>query len=220
VALSQGNITIPLEGIGALMVLTRNHRSELLPAITEQGRRRVWLAVAGIAVAQLLPFASGPLTSGGLLGAQRESLDLQVAIACPAAVEPGGEIPVRTTWSWGTGEMLSPPVDGLVVMWDMTTSGAGDTGGGVVSDRVTMSHPAMWAGSEGPASSLTQPLTIEQPSREFGIDVGAAGLVGGSVEFGLRPSDPTATSRSLEAWAAYAHGDRWLRESDMATCSW
>jgi hypothetical protein len=61
VALSQGNITIPLEGIGALMVLSRNHRSELLPAITEPGRRRVWLAVAGIVVAQLLPVVTGPI---------------------------------------------------------------------------------------------------------------------------------------------------------------
>ena len=66
VALSQGSITIPLEGIGALMVLTRNHRSELLPTITDQGRWRVLLAVAAIVVAQILPYGpSRPLARGG-----------------------------------------------------------------------------------------------------------------------------------------------------------
>ena len=60
VAANQGNVTIPLEGIGALMVLTRNHRSDLLPAIDEGARRQVWLAVAAIVVAQILPYVLGP----------------------------------------------------------------------------------------------------------------------------------------------------------------
>jgi len=59
VALSQGNFTIPLEGIGALMVLTRDHRSAHLPAMTDQDRWRVWLAVAVVVFAQVLPYATG-----------------------------------------------------------------------------------------------------------------------------------------------------------------
>ena len=34
------------------------------------------------------------------------------------------------------------------------------------------------------------------------------------------PTDETATSGSFAVWAAYAHGDRWLKESDTASCSW
>ena len=59
VALSQGDITIPLEGLGALMVLTRDHRAGYLPALTDQDRRRVWLAVGITVFAQVLPYATG-----------------------------------------------------------------------------------------------------------------------------------------------------------------
>jgi hypothetical protein len=128
VALSESTITLPLDGIGALMVLTREPGPERLPAIADQGRWRVWLAVGAVLVAQVVPFAQGPIASGGPFGAQRGSLDLQVAIDCAVAVEPGGEIPVRAAWSWGGGEIFSPPTDGLVVLWNMTTSGDGDSG--------------------------------------------------------------------------------------------
>ena len=211
VALSQGDITIPLEGIGALMVLTRNHRSESMPAITEQGKRRVWLAVAGVVVAQLLPVATGPIADGGAFGLQPESLNLQVTMDC-TTLEPAAGIPVRAEWSWRDREVLSPPIDGLVVRWSASSD--------VVADQVTMSHHAMFSGSGDPAAALIQPLTQDVPSREFGIDLAQAGLIDGSVELMFVPTDETATSGSFAVWAAYAHGDRWLKESDTASCSW
>lgn len=221
VALSQNTITVPLEGIGALMVLTRDHRPERLPPLTQEGRRRVWMAVGAILLAQVLPYVSGSIAGRAPFGVQAESLDLQVAADCKGVGEPGGEIPVRAAWSWRAREVFSPQIDGLVVLWTMTTSDGGDTSaGGVVDDPVIMSHPAMWAGSGHPASALTQPLTQEFPSREFGIDIGEAGLIDGSVELALRPADPTARHGDLAAWAAYAHGDRWLRQSETTTCSW
>ena len=159
VALSQGNFTIPLEGIGALLVLTREHRAQLLPGITEPGRRRVWLVVAGVVMAQLLPVATGAIASGGPLGAQPESLDLQVGIDCTTTGEPGGAIPVRAAWTWRAGEVFPPPTDGLLVQWNIT-SGDDDAGAGaVVDDLVTMSSPAIWQGSADPAATMIQPLT-------------------------------------------------------------
>lgn len=80
VALSQDTITIPLEGIGALMVLTRDHRAEHLPLLTDQGRWRVLLAVVAIAVAQVLRSASGPIADGGPFGLQPDALNLQLTM--------------------------------------------------------------------------------------------------------------------------------------------
>lgn len=115
-------------------------------------------------------------------------------------------------WSWQRGEVLSPPVDGLVVMWSAS--------GAFVADQVTMSHPAVWSGIGEPAAALIQPLTQDVPSREFGIDVAKAGLIDGNIELTFVPNDPTATSGSLMVWAAYAHSDRWLKESETITCAW
>jgi hypothetical protein len=42
----------------------------------------------------------------------------------------------------------------------------------------------------------------------------------GSVAFDLRSTDPTARHGGVEAWASYAHGDRWLHQSDVAACTW
>jgi hypothetical protein len=212
VALSDGMITIPLEGIGALMVLTRDHRAELLPPLADQGRWRVLLAVGAIAVVQVLPQVTGPIVDGGPFGLQAESLDLQIAMDCTAVGDPGVGVPVRATWSWGRDELFPPAVDGLVVQW--APSGA------FVADGGTMSDPAIWSGAGAPAAALIQPLTQDVPSREFGIDVAMAGLIDGSVELRLHPSDPTATSGSLSVSAAYAHGDRWLKTSETTACAW
>jgi len=212
VAVSQGTITIPLEAIGALMVLTRDHRSEHLRVLVDQGSWRVLMAAGAIAVAQVLPAATGPIADGGPFGLQAESLDLEVAMDCAAVGAPGVGVPVRVTWSWGRHELFPPAVDGLVVQW--APSGA------FVADQLTMSDPAIWTGSGAPATALIQPQLQGVPSREFGIDVATAGLVDGSVELRLRPNDPTATSGSLSVWAAYAHGDRWLKTSETTLCGW
>jgi hypothetical protein len=57
-ALSQNNVSIPLEAIGALMVLSREHGHESLPELTEPDRRNVTLAVAAMVAAALLPYAA------------------------------------------------------------------------------------------------------------------------------------------------------------------
>jgi hypothetical protein len=220
-ALGQNAITVPLDGIGALMVLTRDHRAAILPPVDRGGSWRMSIAVGLVALAQVLPYASGYIASGGLLGAQPDSLDLRIAVDCSSAGPPGAEIPVRTTWSWRGGEVFSPAVDGLLIRWFMSTDGTGEaTSRATVGGPVTLSDPAIWAGSGSPAATLIQPLTMEQPSRDFAIDVGTAGLIDGSVELGILPADQTARHGSLTAWATYAHGDRWLLDSDSVDCSW
>ena len=58
IALTQNNVTIPIEAIGALMVLSREHGREHLPELIEPNRRNVTLAVAAIVAAALLPYAA------------------------------------------------------------------------------------------------------------------------------------------------------------------
>jgi hypothetical protein len=58
IAFGGGEISIPLEAIGAAMVLTRDHRLEILPALDEGGRRTMWIVVAVLAVLQVLPLFS------------------------------------------------------------------------------------------------------------------------------------------------------------------
>jgi hypothetical protein len=194
-----------------LLVLTRDHRAQLLPPLADPGRWRVLLTVAAIAVAQVLPAATGPIADGGPFGLQPEALNLQVTMEC-STPGPAAGIPVAVAWSWQRQELLPPSVDGLVVRWSPS--------GAFVTGDVRMSHPAMWFGSGDPAATLIQPLTQDVPSREFGIDVATAGLIDGSVELIFVPNDPTATSGSFMVWAAYAHGDRWLKESESTACAW
>jgi hypothetical protein len=59
VALTHGTLTIPLEVIGALLVLSREHGSSSLPAVDEADRWRVSLAVGALVVANVLPYLGG-----------------------------------------------------------------------------------------------------------------------------------------------------------------
>jgi hypothetical protein len=61
VALSQSNITIPLEVIGALMVLSREHRPQFLPPIPDADRQKLNLVVGAQVVSQVLPYLAGPV---------------------------------------------------------------------------------------------------------------------------------------------------------------
>lgn len=220
VGLTQSTITLPLDAAGAAMVLSRQPGPGNLPAVSRPDRRRINLAVGALVAAQLLPLLAQPLRDGGLFGAQESALDLRVTLDCSGAGAPGGPIPVRVAWAWAGHELFSPPNDGLLVQWDMTTDGLTDPSAAVAGE-VTVSDPDMiWAGGGGPASSLIQPLTLDGRSREFGIDLHRAGLTDGRVWFDLRQSDSTARHGGVEAWASYAHGDRWLHQSDFATCTW
>jgi hypothetical protein len=53
--LAGGQILIPFEAIGALLVLTRPHGAELLPVATDDDRRRMRLVTAVLVVTYFLP---------------------------------------------------------------------------------------------------------------------------------------------------------------------
>ena len=161
VALTQNSLTVPLDAIGAAMVLSREHGPGLLPPVSRPDRRRINLAVGALVVAQLLPLLAEPVRDGGLFGAQESAFDLRVTLDCTGAAPPGGPIPVRATWAWTGNELFSPPNDGLVVQWNVTTDGVRDPSGAVAGDLSVSDADVIWVGGGGPASSLTQPLTLD-----------------------------------------------------------
>jgi hypothetical protein len=222
VALSDDTITVPLEVIGSLMVLSRAHPPEHLPAIGDRERRRARLAVGVLVIAQLLAYAPGVIANPGPLGAQRDALDLRVAIDCTGIGAPDREILVHVDWSWNQAELITPREDALLVQWGAGPEEVLEPGGAAFfADQATTSDPAtIWAGSAGVSAGLIAPMQVDRPSRDFVIEVGTAGLVGGSVEFVVRPVDPTDPPGAIEVWAYYAHGDRWLHRSETAACSW
>ena len=56
VAFSRNEILIPLETIGALLVLTRPHPSESLPSATDDDRRRVLLILLVMVATYVVPY--------------------------------------------------------------------------------------------------------------------------------------------------------------------
>jgi hypothetical protein len=61
VGFAAGTLTIPLEAIGAALVLSRDHRPAIMPPLDAGGRRTMWLATGAFFVAQALPLLSVPL---------------------------------------------------------------------------------------------------------------------------------------------------------------
>ena len=221
-ALSQGTIPVPLEVIGAAMVLSREHRATLLPLLDVARRRRARVAVAAVIVANLLPYAGAALADGRVFGAQPAHLGLSVTVDCAGAAESGRPIPVQVAWSWARGEPFPPPTDGLLVLWYAWTDGAveADASAVVVSQPRSSDETRIWPGGAGPASGALQHMAQGSPSIEYGIDQPDSGLLDGAIDLELLPADPTARSGGAEVWAWYAHGDRWLHRSETASCSW
>ena len=62
-ALASSRIDIPLDVIGALMVLTRPHPASSLPSLDQAGERTRSVAVGAFIVAQVVPYLSTALTS-------------------------------------------------------------------------------------------------------------------------------------------------------------
>jgi hypothetical protein len=58
VALSRSEVLIPLEAIGALLVLTRPHGRDLLPPLDDDGRTRVAITLVVLVATYLVPLAS------------------------------------------------------------------------------------------------------------------------------------------------------------------
>ena len=55
IALTQGQVLLPLESIGGLLVLTRPHPADLLPPATADDRRRVAVATAAMFASYFVP---------------------------------------------------------------------------------------------------------------------------------------------------------------------
>jgi hypothetical protein len=55
-ALTRSEILVPLETIGALLVLTRPHPRAALPVATDDDQRRVWVIVIVLVATYVLPY--------------------------------------------------------------------------------------------------------------------------------------------------------------------
>jgi hypothetical protein len=215
-----GRITIPLEAIGAGLVLLGRPRATAPPNGLAPGPRGVAPAVIGaVLLAQLAPslVTAAPL---GVLAAAPDDLLLDVAATCPTTGSPAdaATIEVEVAWTWTGQHPLMPVADGLLVGWYATTAGAGQPDSGLYVDDVATSDPAIIAGMDGePGALLASRIGTHVTSREFVIP---RGLPGGSVRLVLLPSDPTTRSGSVEIEAHYAHGGEWLVAAPMTGCGW
>jgi hypothetical protein len=55
IALTQGNVTLPLEAIAAVLVLTRPHAPDIMPPATSDDRRRVTVVTAVVFASTFVP---------------------------------------------------------------------------------------------------------------------------------------------------------------------
>jgi hypothetical protein len=210
-----GRIDFPLEALGAILVLTNDHRPDILPKLDLRGRRTVILVVAGLVVVQIVPVLGEPLRRGLLVGAPKEAHALTVTIPCdvpPTGVDP---ITARVAWSWATGEALSPSVDGVRIEWREWT-GRVTVRQGAVSDPESISRGS---GSEdamvlvdvvGPGGFQSATYRVELTD----------GPEDGWIEFDVAPGFGAETTGQIQMQAWYAHGGRWVNESEVASCVW
>ena len=222
VALSAGSLTIPLEAVGALLVLTRDHRPELLPALDQAGRRTMAIVVALAVVVQLGPAVMDPIGRGDLFGASEATLGLTVATECTAPVTQEDPATIRVAWTWASGEPFTPPADGVLISWHLSSPESPDGEDASTFGGSRTSDPErIWDGGEGEASgALAQSVDSGGRTWEYGIDLQPGGLLDGWVELDVAPADPSVTSGMLDAQAWYAHGGRWVKASDLASCVW
>lgn len=221
IALATGTITIPLELIAAVAVISRDHRPEVMPALDERGRRRMWLAVGGLIVSQLLPYVAEPAMRGGLLAAREDDLTLTASLDCGRASEPGSPIVGTVEWSWTAGRPFAPPEDGLVVRWSADIEGQAPDVGLVVVDRRVSDDATIRSGSAGRPDAVLEGFRRSGLQFEdFVISRSGSELPDGSVKLDLVPGSAGAGTGSVDLQAAYGHGDLWVVKSNLATCSW
>jgi hypothetical protein len=221
IALGSGTITVPLELITAVAVITRDHRPEIMPPITGSGRRRMWLAVGGLVVSTLLPYVAEPAMRGGLLAAREEDLTLDARIDCSRVAEPGGPIVASVAWSFASGRPFAPPEDGLVVRWSANIEGQEPEVGLALGDHRVSDDATIAMGSAARPDALLEGFRRSgQQFIDFLISRSGSGLRDGSVELDLVPNATDGDGGSLALQAAYAHGDLWVVKSGVATCSW
>lgn len=218
-ALLSNSITIPLEVIGAALVLSRPHPASLMPALGPPDDRRVTLLVGALAVTQLAPYLFGQVGTGGFLGVQPRDLDLAISISCDQ-VAAGGTAPVTVSWSWRRGEPLPPSFDGIVLSWyGFTDSPDASDAGMFIPNEPRTSDPHIGVGGEGQALGALQPYAQQGPYIEFAIDH-RGGLSGGEIAFDFARSESTARSGVVNVQLWYAHGARWVERYESETCQW
>jgi hypothetical protein len=221
VAFGSGTITIPLELLAAVAVITRDHRPEHMPAIGERGRRRMSLVVVGLVVSQLLPFVAEPAMRGGFLAAREEDLTLEARVDCSGVSEPGAPIVATVAWSWVGGRPFAPPEDGLVVRWSGNIDGQTPDVGLVLGEQRASDDATIAMGSAARPDALLEGFRRSGlQSIDFLISRSGSGLRDGSVELDLLPNAAEGGSGSVDLQAAYAHGDLWVVRSNRATCGW
>ena len=221
VALTTNSIDIPLEVIGAGLVLSRPHPAAAMPRLSGRDPRSVTLMVGAMAAMQLAPYLAGPVGTGGLLGVQPADLDMLVEVRCDQVVA-GRSIDVAVRWTWARSELLTPAADGILVQWSATTAGSGEPDPGLALDgQPRIGSANVWVGGEGAASGALGPHANESPGVEFGIHH-PNGLEPARIDLELTPVDATAGSGSgsVEVWTWYAHGDRWTQQSQLVGCRW
>lgn len=220
--LAAGRVTIPLEAIFAAVVLAARPPVGDRPTL-DGGERRIAAAVVGFfVVSSIWPYlaASGALSGiGGIGVADPDALDIAISLDCPtgaAAATPS--IRVQVDWGWVRSELVTPGVDGLVVRWAAT-----DIDGNEIdlfwSEVDMRPTPEVATGSSGPTAALTEPVAIEGPSLEFSVQMDPP-LAGGLASLALAPSEAGADHGAITVWAAYAHGDHWLKETGQSSCRW
>lgn len=210
-------IHFPLEAIAAAFVLRTAGDPPPRPVMTARDQR-VALALTGL----FLVSTAWPLVSSAALrpGASPfavgpEALDISVAVDCRGAT---GEDGIRATimWAWQERDLFPGSTDGLFVGWVSEEHLLAP----YHDQEASSGLPGVWPGLGSPAAALIQPVQAswQGDSTTFGIDVARAGQVDGEVVVVLRPSSDDHGSVTVSA--AYAHLDRWVRDSDGVACSW
>jgi hypothetical protein len=219
VALSHSEITVPLEVLGAIAVVSRPHPPAAMPPLTETGRRRMWLVVAALVISQLLPYVGQQTVIAGLLGANEDDLGLTVELDCAGSTGPDAPVTARVAWSWAGGALFAPPTDGLVVEWYATSGEDPGVGLAVVGTRVSDDSTINMGSDEAPDVLLEPFRRGGGGFIDFLITRSGSEFQDGWVEVDLGPTDPAIDPRAFELHAAYAHGDRWMQRSQFATCA-
>jgi hypothetical protein len=216
-AFSRNEITVPLEVLGAIAVLSRPHGSDVMPVLTAEGRRSVWLAVGTLVVSQLLPYATSPLWASAVFGAKEDDLALQLQLDCPAPGDTSAPITARTSWSWARTVPFAPPHDGVVVQWFATTGQTSDPATAVLATRVSDDATMMPGSSTGAVDTLLEPYrNAGGQAVDVGISRAGSELQDGWIEVDIEPND--TPPETLEFRAIYAHGDRWVVRSEPTFC--
>jgi hypothetical protein len=221
IAVGSGTLTIPLELIAAVAVITRDHRPELMPPISESGRRRMWLAVGALVVSQLLPYIAEPAMRGALFAAREEDLTLTVSVDCTRLSEPGSPVVAKAAWSWSVGRPFAPADDALVLRWSADIVGGTPDVGLVVGDYRASNEAMVVMGGTGVSAAVLDDFRrAGLPYVDFLISRSGSEMRDGHVELDLLPGTASPGSGSVDLQAAYGYGDLWVVKSSLATCSW